>query len=139
VLSAYRAFVTYVPMRPEPPLFDYLTLPKEAAEYKITPRATLDPQKEAKAARLATRAVPTAVLIPGRMFDARGTRYGQGGGWYDRFLSYVPKTWLRVGFCYPHQFSEEDLVPQPWDQPMDYVCLVDGENLIVYKTNARGI
>ena len=37
------------------------------------------------------------IFVPGQKFDAYGTRHGRGGGWYDRFLSKVPSSWIRVG------------------------------------------
>lgn len=71
--------------------------------------------------------------MPGRAFDASGTRHGQGGGWYDRFLAEVPKEWLRIGFCYERQFSEEPLKREAWDQAMDAVVVVGNGMVRVYK------
>ncbi|MEK9160741.1 MAG: 5-formyltetrahydrofolate cyclo-ligase [Patescibacteria group bacterium] len=139
VLSAYGAFVTYVPLKTEVPFLDYLSLPKEAPTHTVTPRASLNPEEEAKAVRVAFKDSPVAVFVPGRAFDALGTRHGRGGGWYDRFLGYLPKNWLRVGFCYPSQFSEAPLLRQPWDQPVDYVCVAEGEQLFTHETHARDI
>jgi len=61
------------------------------------------------------------VLVPGRRFDRFGTRHGRGGGWYDRFLSAVPRTWLRVGVLRPDQLRDEPLSRQDWDEPMDWL------------------
>lgn len=105
--------------------------------YEIAPRAALDPFAEAKNATALAGDKKTAVLMPGRKFDASGTRFGQGGGWYDRFLSTVPAEWLRVGFCYERQFSPEPLERMDWDQIMDFVCVVGEAGLRVLETNAR--
>jgi len=46
------------------------------------------------------------VIVPGTAFTARGERLGQGGGWYDRFLTLTRPgcVWIGVGF-------EPQLVP----------------------------
>ena len=75
--------------------------------------------------------------MPGRKFDAAGTRFGQGGGWSDRFVSAVPAEWLLVGFCYGRQFSPEPRLREHWDQVMDYACVVGDAGLTVLETNAR--
>lgn len=66
------------------------------------------------------------ILIPGRKFDYYGTRHGRGGGWYDRFLSKIPSTWLKIGVCNINDISAEKLVRNDWDQPMDWVLTYDG-------------
>ncbi|TAK73104.1 MAG: hypothetical protein EPO16_13280 [Dehalococcoidia bacterium] len=119
-----RCVITYHPLRTEVPILDLITLPAGIPTYEIPARAGLDPVQEAQTTLAVAQGDPTALLIPGRRFDALGTRHGQGGGWYDRFLTYVPRAWLRIGVCYEHQFSSTSLMKEPWDQPMDYVIVV---------------
>ncbi|HVW71879.1 MAG TPA: 5-formyltetrahydrofolate cyclo-ligase [Candidatus Paceibacterota bacterium] len=137
ILQSCEAFITYVPLRTEVRFEDYFPPPEGKTVYQIAPRAALDPFAEAEKARAACGGTRTAVLMPGRKFDATGTRFGQGGGWYDRFLSVVPAEWLRVGFCFDRQFSPEPLLRQEWDQIMDYVCVAKGRALTVVETKAR--
>ena len=136
-LESCSAVITYVPLRTEVPFLDYVALPKGATVYEIKPRAALDPVREAAAALAAAGDKKTAILIPGRKFDATGTRHGQGGGWYDRFLARVPREWLRIGFCYGTQFSKEPIERMEWDQVMDIVCVVDEGSLVVYDTHIK--
>lgn len=73
------------------------------------------------------------VLIPGTQFDRYGTRHGKGFGWYDRFLSKLPSNWLRVGVIDKSKFSENKLVRQAWDQPVDWVLVHDNGSWIAYN------
>lgn len=125
-----RALITYVALKGEVPFRDYLSLPEST--YEIAPRASLDPEEEAQRALTAVGDTSAAILIPGTRFDGALTRHGRGGGWYDRFLARVPRTWLRVGLCYADQFSSEPLKREAWDQEMDVVCVVDGADMHVY-------
>lgn len=134
IIAPYNTFITYVPLRTEVPFREYLTIPHGARCFEIPPRASLDPYTEAKKAITYVQDAPAAILIPGRAFDAHGTRHGQGGGWYDRFLSHIPRSWLRIGMCYERQFSSSSLPKNPWDQEMDVVCVVNGNTLSVYDT-----
>lgn len=139
LLSGCQAFITYEPLRTEVPWERVVALPENTREHRIPPRASLDPATEARAARKFADGEDTALFIPGRRFDATGTRFGQGGGWYDRFLSAAPKEWLRIGFCYDDQFSAHPLVRQAHDQPMDYVVVVDRVSGAFVLYSAEGV
>lgn len=65
------------------------------------------------------------VLIPGKEFDIYGNRKGRGGGWYDRFLSVVPKSWLRIGIVHESKVSNDRLKIKPWDQSVDWIVSVN--------------
>jgi hypothetical protein len=123
-ILADRKLITYVPLRTE---VDAERFVSGTPAYVIQPRPSLDPRAEALAAMESIRNAPAAVLMPGRRFDSLGTRLGQGGGWYDRFLARVPDAWLRVGFCFEDQFSPTPLKREVWDQPMDFVCVMNRE------------
>lgn len=138
LLSSYQVFITYVPLRGEVDFSTPVPLPKGTVAYTIPPRASLDPLEEARRITSMIGTTPTVILIPGRRFDASGTRHGQGGGWYDRFLSMVPREWLRIGFCYEDQLSPAPLKRESWDQAMDYVVVVNRENTVTAVYSSEG-
>jgi hypothetical protein len=107
--------------------------------HTIQPIASLVPEDEVATALRAVAGHPALVFIPGRLFDDSGTRHGKGFGWYDRFLSMAPSEWIRVGMCYDDHFSNTPLVRQPWDEPMDFVCVVsrESEAITCHETFAR--
>ncbi len=47
------------------------------------------------------------VVMPGVAFDRRGHRLGRGGGYFDRFLSRLPRTARRVGLAFEFQLLDE--------------------------------
>lgn len=78
---------------------------------------------------LASRAiiVPDILLVPLLAFDARGTRLGYGGGFYDRTLAQLRaiKSITAVGIAYDEQ--RLDAVPHlNYDQPLDWVLTPSG-------------
>lgn len=77
------------------------------------------------------------ILIPGQCFDKKGTRRGRGNGWYDRFLSRVPKGWIRIGVTDRKHFSPSPLTRKSWDEPMDWVICENNGMWQLYETRAR--
>ena len=77
------------------------------------------------------------VLVPGRRFDRHGTRYGRGGGWYDRFLSEVPTSWLRIGVTRTQDLADGRLERKPWDQPVDWLLIEADDGWHAVETKAR--
>ena len=74
---------------------------------------------------LAPRAEPDIVLMPLLGFDARGTRLGYGGGYYDRTLARLSKKPRLVGLAFAAQ--ELDRIPrEPHDMPLDMIVTEAG-------------
>ena len=63
---------------------------------------------------------PDVVVVPGLAFTAAGDRLGQGGGWYDRFLSQVRPDCTTIGVCFAEQVVES-LPVEGHDVVMDHV------------------
>jgi len=55
-----------------------------------------------------------AVVVPGLAFDQRNYRLGHGAGYYDRFLSALPKSIVTIGLAFDFQLTES-LPTEPHD------------------------
>lgn len=126
ILSKSNASILYTPLKNE---VDYSAT---AFPLKIFPDKILIPNNKnsdafewAKICISKFRKFNPYVLIPGTQFDIHGTRKGKGGGWYDRFLSKIPKEWVRIGLCHRLQISQNKLERKLWDEPIDYLFIYD--------------
>ncbi len=91
--------------------------------FKIPTSPHYDPFVCAESCKNEMKCVDPCILIPGSKFDTQGTRYGRGGGWYDRFLSQVPHGWIRIGVCAQENFLLDAINRESWDEPMDWVLV----------------
>ena len=60
------------------------------------------------------------VVVPGVAFTTSGHRLGQGGGWYDRFLTGLRPGVMRIGVCFAECLVDE-LPTEDHDVTMDLV------------------
>lgn len=74
------------------------------------------------------RAIPLneidVVLVPGLAFDRKGNRLGRGKGYYDQFLSLLPKQVKRFGLAFDFQVLSRIPV-NDLDVPLDLVVTND--------------
>jgi 5-formyltetrahydrofolate cyclo-ligase len=74
---------------------------------------------------LAPKVTPDIIITPLLGFDARGTRLGYGGGYYDRTLERLSTKPLLVGLAFAAQ--EMDEIPhEAHDVPLDMVITETG-------------
>lgn len=74
---------------------------------------------------IAPRVEPDVVVMPLLGFDAKGTRLGYGGGYYDRTLAEMKKHPLLVGYAFAAQ--ELPFIPrEPHDLPLDAIVTEAG-------------
>lgn len=66
-----------------------------------------------------------AIVVPGRAFDAKKNRLGRGYGFYDRFLSVIPKKVRKIGLGFDFQIKKE-LPVEEHDVPMDVIITESG-------------
>lgn len=60
------------------------------------------------------------ILVPGVAFDTEGNRLGFGGGFYDRLLSALPSSLLKIGVAFKEQ-QAETIPLDTWDKRVDEI------------------
>ena len=125
-LRECSAFISYTPLVSEIALNTIPILDIQNKKIFVVPQDNgTDPFLCADELRTICVAESPCILIPGTQFDTYGTRHGRGGGWYDRFLSRIPVTWIRVGIVRSDAFFESAIPKQPWDEPVDWILVCD--------------
>lgn len=105
-------------------------LPEYAMQaYAITDLSDLEPADYGiPAPKTTCTAVPRddidLMLVPGLCFDSRGSRLGQGGGYYDRYLEDYEG--VTVGLC-REDFFQINLPREPLDAWVSYVLTEEGQ------------
>lgn len=91
-------------------------------ELEVGSFGILEPKNELRT--LSERRLPDdeldVLIIPGVGFDRSGMRLGRGKGFYDRFLSALPASVLRVGLAFECQVIDK-LPAEAHDAKMDVV------------------
>ena len=64
------------------------------------------------------------ILVPGLCFDSRGSRLGQGGGYYDRYLEDYDG--VTIGLC-REDFFQVNLPREPLDAWVRFVLTEEGQ------------
>lgn len=129
--------ICYRPLRDEVSYLSYFPSAQLTNSMFLPVDKNSDPFRwAAKCARKYREEIPR-VLIPGKVFDLRGTRRGRGFGWYDRFLAAIPRAWPRIGVANISQLSFSRLEHQPWDEPVDWLLIRDVSSWCLYETKAR--
>ncbi|MDY6863536.1 MAG: 5-formyltetrahydrofolate cyclo-ligase [Thermodesulfobacteriota bacterium] len=61
------------------------------------------------------------IIVPGSVFDEKGNRVGYGGGFYDRYLSFLDKKVPKVALAFDLQIVTSVPVLTAWDRPVDII------------------
>jgi 5-formyltetrahydrofolate cyclo-ligase len=91
---------------------------REAPAVEPGPWGVLQPGPDSEAL------APDVVLVPLVAADRQGGRIGHGKGHYDRALSHLRQggSVYTIGLAWEEQISDEPLVPDPWDVPLDAIA-----------------
>ncbi len=68
---------------------------------------------------------PDLTIVPGLVFDRSGNRIGYGGGYYDRYLSSIKSSTIKLAYGYSFQLTE-NFKSEVYDVKMDYFLSEDG-------------
>lgn len=137
-ISQYSASISYKPLANEVDCNDVSFPLKIHANNLVLPQdKNSNPFEWAACCEKEFQNEKVFVLISGKKFDTFGTRHGKGTGWYDRFLSKLPPTWLKIGVADISHISKSKLVRQIWDQPMDWIVVKDGSDWRVYEMKIK--
>lgn len=137
LLRGCRVVIGYESLTDEVDIRESDIVPRNCKTLILPRRADADPLVAAERCETAFRGQSVCVFVPGQRFDFSGTRHGRGGGWYDRFLSRIPRLWIRVGVARLDQLSPTPLLRAPWDESVDWVIVANPSFWTAVETRAR--
>lgn len=74
---------------------------------------------EPESGQVINRSEIDLLLVPGQVFNNKGSRIGRGKGFYDRYLSQFSN--LKWGVCFDYQLLDLEWHLDPWDQKVQTV------------------
>jgi len=121
----YSGYIGFIPLKDEPNfLTNKPTIIKKLNNFLNIPQ---DKKTDIKKYLILCNKIKTKkkiiILVPGRCFDKYGNRKGRGYGWYDRFLSKLPKKFIKIGLSLPINMNEV-IKTKKHDQRMDQILLL---------------
>lgn len=122
-LRQHNSSIRYSPMKHEI-RYDISSFFTQTSDDIILPNnKTIDPFVWADHCKSILISKKPYLLIPGKQFDIYGNRIGRGAGWYDRFLSKIPRKWLRIGVTDISSFSRTPIKQNLWDEKVDWIVV----------------
>ena len=107
-LGAARKILLFATIPGEPEVAKFQAWCESAGKETAVPEDNVEPSW------------PDVVIVPGLAFTPEGDRLGQGGGWYDRFLSNIRPSCTTVGVGFGQQLVQS--VPtEPHDVTLDHI------------------
>ncbi|MEK7613944.1 MAG: 5-formyltetrahydrofolate cyclo-ligase [Patescibacteria group bacterium] len=132
-----QSIISFNSLKDEPNPRVFLEQFPTSPVYMVPSTKDTDPFAEAEKVTVMFQNKNVCVLVPGVTFDIHGTRHGRGGGWYDRFLSRLPRSWLKIGVTTPEHLSHAPLKREVWDEPMSLLALIHQDTLTLQSVRKK--
>jgi 5-formyltetrahydrofolate cyclo-ligase len=112
-VRAASTVMVFTSIKGEPPTAAFVEWCTEHGKRVVVPEDDPDPGRV------------DVVIVPGVAFAPDGSRLGQGGGWYDRFLAGVRPDCVTIGVGFDAQLLDA-LPVEPHDVRLDLIVTESG-------------